>query len=158
MNLAIMLPFVAFFVTPASKPTINSDSIRSIYADGQRAHAISAEMLDGKIVTLLQNPEGKLWLGDVSNNHKWFMTKNLNWSLKKKNCETLICEVSTLICKCKDVVADSGFTFSRFMDDGTDGFQMIGDRRVNGKIPKRILPLDSFETRFRAEINKWAKP
>lgn len=141
----------------APKTHVNTDSIRAIFADGQRAHDISAEMKDGRTINLLHDGGGGLWLGDVSNNHKWFMTKNPNWSPKKKNCEILICNASTMECKCEDVVADSGYSFSRFMDDGTDRFQLIGDKRVNGKFPKKILPLDSFETRFNVEVNKRTK-
>jgi hypothetical protein len=145
-------------VSSVSNQTINADSIRTIFADGQRAHDITVEMLDGTSITLIHNDGGMLWLGNSSYNHRWFEMVNKSWNKQKQaKVGVIICDVTTMTCKPEDDIGDSSFAFDKFFEK-TPEFQMISKKRLNGKFAKRILPLDSFEVRFRSPNTKYVQP
>jgi hypothetical protein len=62
-----------------------------------------------------------------------------------------------MTCKPEDDIGDSSFAFDKFFEK-TPEFQMISKKRLNGKFAKRILPLDSFEVRFRSPNTKYVQP
>jgi hypothetical protein len=133
----------------AGSSPINTDSVFAITSDGQRAHTISATMLNGTERILLTNPDGALCLLSSSYDKKWFTSKNPSWTAKSKMCETLVCQVATQKCKCDDSLFSDGLKFFDFMENGKEGVIFMGSKKVKGKFPKRTIPLDSLGNLFR---------
>ncbi len=146
-------------------PKANPDSVDAIDSDMHRAHVIFATLKSGSTDTLFSEKGGRLMLFTVSQNNAWFTMTNPNWSLKKGNCEILLCSVKHGTCKCENVVVDSGASFGDLSEGTEGGFQYYGANGNAPKIKKKtevkekpiLVSEEEMEKRFLSDFNKSPK-
>ena len=141
-------------------PKFNVDSIAGIDVDMQRAHAIEIGMKNGSLDTALFDKGGGLRLLKTAASNAWITIGNPKWTPKKGNCGVLLCSLRYGMCKCEDVVADSGFYFWKFCDSIQEGGVLLEDvkaksEKKNRKTAKQIIISEEEMTkRFLDDFNK----
>lgn len=149
-------------------PKINADSVVDIWPseDGYTSRstkAILVGMKNGDSVTVLYDKYGHLSPGTItlSKSKKWFTTANPKWKYKKGNCGSFLCSLANGMCKCGDVVADSGYLFGDFSDGAQGGCKLYAEDPPKGKRQKSqqikpdiILSEEEMTKRFLNDFNK----
>lgn len=149
-------------------PKINPDSVVEIWpsAEGytsRSTNAIIVGMKNGDTITALYDKDGGLapLTLRTSPNKAWFTIFNPKFAPKKGNCSQLLCSLAHGMCKCGDVVADSGYVFEGIPDSTTTGWKLSDKRyrirrsRKNQKMkPDIILTEEEIANRFLDDFNK----